>query len=107
MVFPVLGMIGAGLGAIGSIVAGSMQSRAASRAASANRDLANQYQKQGLGYLDAGTKKAAGYLGQVNDQWSPYASMYINAMGLGGASGTAAAQDAFTASPGYQFNLDQ
>ena len=33
--------------------------------------------------------------------------MYANAMGLNGAAGNQAAQDAFTAGPGYQWNMDQ
>ncbi|MFG1359956.1 hypothetical protein [Xanthobacter pseudotagetidis] len=33
--------------------------------------------------------------------------MYANAMGLNGAAGSQAAQDAFTAGPGYQWNMDQ
>lgn len=107
MVFPMLGLIGAGIGAIGNVVGGAMQAGAANRAASANTALANDYQKRGLGYLDAGTKKAEGYLGQVRDQWSPFGSMYTNAMGLGGAEGNAAAREAFQTSPGYDFALNQ
>lgn len=107
MAFPILGFLGAGLGAVGNIVGGVMQNNAANRAAQANTDLANQYQKKGLGYLDAGTKKAAGYLGQVNDQWAPHGAMYNNALGLGGAEGNQAARDAFQTSPGYDFALNQ
>ncbi|WMT88279.1 hypothetical protein NO932_06620 [Pelagibacterium sp. 26DY04] len=114
MVFPFLPVIGGALGAIGSIVGGSMQANAANRAASRNTDLANQYRDEGLGYLDAGTERAAGYLDQVGGLYEPLselgmrgANMRANALGLNGAEGTAAAQEAFQTGPGYQFALDQ
>lgn len=102
-----LPLIGAGVGLLGNIVGGVMQNNAANKAASRNTALAQDYQNRGLGYLDAGTERAAGYLGQVQDQWSPFGSMYTNAMGLGGAEGNAAARDAFQTSPGYDFALNQ
>ena len=47
-------------------------------------------------------------------QWQPFHDqsmagygMYQNALGLGGEAGTAAAQGAFQAGPGYQWNVDQ
>lgn len=103
----VLPFIGAAIGGIGSIIGGAMQSRAASRAASRNTALANEYRDLGLGYLDQGTERAGGYLEQVRDQWAPHGAMYNNAMGLGGAEGNQAARDAFQTSPGYEFALNQ
>ncbi|RPJ54520.1 MAG: hypothetical protein EHM24_31670 [Acidobacteria bacterium] len=65
------------------------------------------------GYADAIKSLQGGY-GEAADQWQPYHQqsmagygMYQNALGLGGAAGTAAAQGAFKAGPGYQWNVDQ
>lgn len=104
---PFLPLIGAAIGGIGSIIGGSMQANAANRAAAANTAQANEYKKEGMAAIDTGVNKAGGYLQQIADQYSPFASMYTNAMGLGGAEGNAAARDAFTTSPGYEFNLNQ
>jgi hypothetical protein len=53
-------------------------------------------------------------LNQAIDQFSPYNqtgqaanTTLANALGLNGAAGNTAAQGAFQANPGYQFNLDQ
>jgi hypothetical protein len=65
------------------------------------------------GYADAANQLRAGY-GEAAGQWQPFYDqsmagygMYQNALGLGGAGGTQAAQNAFTAGPGYQWNVDQ
>jgi hypothetical protein len=65
------------------------------------------------GYGQAAEDLRAGY-GQAINQWQPFHDqsmagygMYQNALGLGGAEGTAAAQGAFQAGPGYQWNVDQ
>jgi len=77
-----------------------------------------------LGYLDQGQQGALGQLGQARgdltanggafaplsalaSQYGAGANMYGNAVGLNGAAGNAAAQSAFNAGPGYQFQLDQ
>lgn len=107
-------LISGGLGILGSIFGGN----SAEKAAAENARLANQYMDRGLGYIDQGQNKATGYLQQAGDLWKPFAQagqghatnalgMYSNALGLGGADGTAAAQNAFQAGPGYQFAMDQ
>jgi hypothetical protein len=52
--------------------------------------------------------------GAAAEQWQPFHDqsmagyeMFQNSLGLGGAEGTAAAQDAFKTGPGYQWNVDQ
>jgi hypothetical protein len=77
-----------------------------------------------IGYLDAGTQGALGQLAQARADltanggaFRPLADLgarfglgsqlYSDALGLNGAAGNARAQAAFTAGPGYQFQLDQ
>jgi hypothetical protein len=58
------------------------------------------------GYKDYGTKALGEfdpYTGVAQNAYSTYG----NALGLNGAEGTAAAQSAYTTSPGYQFQMDQ
>jgi hypothetical protein len=69
---------------------------------------------QALGSLTAGYDKAIGTGQEAVAGWDPLVQramggydMYNNAMGLGGAAGTAAAQDAFKVGPGYQFQVDE
>lgn len=107
MVLPFLPLIGAAISGVGSIIGGAMQANAANDAANRNTGLANAYKDEGMGYIGQGTNKAGGYLQQISDQYAPFASMYSNAMGLNGATGSDAARAAFTESPGYQFNLDR
>jgi hypothetical protein len=81
------------------------------------------------GYLDKGLADATGYINQAQPlslgalssgreaamgMYSPYAqtggagfNMLANSLGLNGAGGSAAAQGAFQASPGYQFRMDE
>jgi hypothetical protein len=63
--------------------------------------------KTGLGYSE-------NYTNQALSQYDPYKqtaqnaySLYGDALGLNGSTGTANAQSAYTTSPGYQFQLDQ
>lgn len=65
-------------------------------------------------YLTDATGRAQGYYGQAAGLYDPYVktggeanTMYANALGLNGAPGTTAAQGAFQAGPGYQFQVDQ
>jgi hypothetical protein len=81
----------------------------------------NQGAGGALGYLDQGSQAALGRLDQARsgiggayaplqalaDQYGTGAGMYANSLGLGGAAGTQAAQQAFQAGPGYDFQLNQ
>lgn len=103
-------IISGGLGILGSIFGGN----SAKKAAEENKRLAQQYLNQGMGYINQGIGDASGRLTQAGALWEPYAdmgqrgsSLYADAMGLGGAEGTARAQEAFQTGPGYQFALDQ
>jgi hypothetical protein len=67
-----------------------------------------------LGELSTGYDAAKGYLQQGQSRFDPLAqsagvadTMYSNALGLNGTTGTQAAQGAFQTSPGYGFQLDQ
>lgn len=70
-----------------------------------------------LGYLDTGANSAIGTLqsnggayaplSALADQYGKGAGLYADALGINGAEGTARAQGAFTAAPGYQYQLDQ
>ena len=68
---------------------------------------ANQRLKEGLeqyqGYADKALGEFAPYEGQAQNAYTTYG----NALGLNGAAGTASAQGAYSASPGYQFQMDQ
>lgn len=68
----------------------------------------------GAGYLNTGIKDALGYLGHAGAPLSSLAEKYggattlgLNALGVNGQPGIDAARGAFTASPGYDFNLKQ
>jgi len=81
----------------------------------------NQGAAGALGYLDQGSSAALGRLDQAKagiggaydsltalaNKYGAGADMYSNSLGLGGAAGTQAAQDAFKAGPGYDFQLNQ
>lgn len=65
-------------------------------------------------YLDSGTSKLQDQYSKALGYYEPYSTagtsatnMYSNALGLNGATGTQAAQDAYTQGAGYQFNMDQ
>ncbi len=66
-------------------------------------DAANRLYGQGAGALQQGVNA---YQPLVDQNMAGF-QMYQNALGLGGAEGNAAAQGAFTAGPGYQWNVDQ
>ncbi|MDX3926739.1 MAG: hypothetical protein QHC90_13170 [Shinella sp.] len=79
-----------------------------------NKGVIGQLQNTGNKIINTGEQKSSGALNQAAGNYDPYlatgsgaTSMLSNALGLGGASGTQAAQDAFQAGPGYQFALDQ
>lgn len=66
------------------------------------------------GFIDEGQKgyndfadKAYGEFGTYDDLGRGSATMYSDALGLGGSDGSARARDAFQAGPGYQFQVDE
>lgn len=71
-------------------------------------------QKETYGQIDTGVANANADYASALGLYSPLSStynngvtMYANALGLNGADGTSAAQSAYSASPGYQYALDQ
>jgi hypothetical protein len=68
---------------------------------------ANKALKQGLDRATTQYDKALTESDPLKATYGQGVDMYANAMGLNGAEGTAAAQGAFQAGPGYQWNLDQ
>lgn len=46
-------------------------------------------------------------LGALGAKYGTGTNLYMNALGINGAGGTAAARDAFTTSPGYEFARDE
>ncbi len=97
---------------LGAILGGN----ATKKAAKQNMALLGQAKTEGLGYINAGSNEAKGYLGGIGDLYSNLATesgglsglgMYANALGLNGAEGNAAAQGAFQAGPGYEWQLGQ
>lgn len=86
-------------------------------AAARNRGLLDQYKSGSLGALDSGLSNATGALNNAASAYAPLAglgtkyggasTMLLDALGVNGAAGTANAQSAFQAQPGYQFQVDQ
>lgn len=114
MAFPFLPVIGGLLSGLGGIFGGSATRNAAARNEAYLRDL----EETGMGAIDQGYEGAQGYLSDIADLWRPYGvygenlgrqatDLYSDALGLGGAEGTQRARDAFTSSPGYEFQLNQ
>jgi hypothetical protein len=85
-------------------------------AANANRALLAQYGPQAQGYLTTGYNTGTNNLNQavgayapvsaLADKYNQASNLYLGALGAGGPAGTAAAQSAFTNSPGYQQGID-
>jgi hypothetical protein len=85
------------------------------RAADANRALANTYQTKGTDFVNSGYTTARGDLNNALGAYTPLSDlaqkytngtdMLLNALGLNGASGNAAASAAFQNNPGYQSGL--
>ena len=85
-------------------------------AANRNRGLLDQYKRDGLGALDSGLGKSSGYLdkalgayGGLSDLAGKYTKgtdLYLNAIGVNGGDAAKAAQQQFTAGPGYQQGID-
>jgi hypothetical protein len=88
--------------------------KATMKAANQNREDIDALGKRGIGYINAGENKSAALLGQAANLYNPYINsgtaantMYANALGLNGAGGRTAAEGAFKAGPGYQFQVDE
>lgn len=103
-------LIGGGLSAIGGLLGGNAEKKAAA----ANRKQLNRLRKDGLGYIDAGQEQSQGYLEGVGDLYRPVAEMglgnlgyYADALGLNGQEGSSAALDRFQTGPGYEFAMNQ
>lgn len=72
---------------------------------------------QALNYLGTGTNQALASLRTAGDSFAPLSALgqkygqgtdlYLNALGVNGPAGNAAAKAAFTPGLGYNFNLDQ
>lgn len=78
-------------------------------AADKNRALYQQYQNQGVGYLQQGydtgvtnLNKATDLYGNLAGQYGRGTSLYLDALGINGADAARNAQSSFTTSPGYQ-----
>ena len=84
---------------------------AEAEAADKNRALTAQYGDQSQNYLTTGYNTGVGNLNQAIGAYQPLTdlaksyggagTMYLNALGVNGAQGSADAQSAFTAAPGY------
>jgi len=94
---------------------GDLFGDAGKEAAERNRGLAADYRRTGLGYLDSGLDTSKGYLnsavssyGSLADLGQKYGAgtnLYLDALGVNGASGNARASGAFQTGPGYDFTL--
>lgn len=83
-------------------------------AADKNRALYGDYQSKGSGYLQTGYDTSRGDLTSALGAWSPLSAlatkygqgtdMYMNALGLNGPKGNAAATGAFQTNPGYELS---
>lgn len=83
-------------------------------AAKKNMAAIGNFDKQGQGWIDAGSAEAKGYLEDAGDIYSGLADrslanldFYKDALGLNGADGSAAALDRFQTGPGYEFQMNQ
>jgi hypothetical protein len=81
---------------------GLNKGKATQAAAKQNMGVINALDPVGQGYLNTAKDNSQSYL----DQTQTGATMYSNALGLNGAAGTQAAQDAFTSAPGYDYTLN-
>lgn len=86
---------------------------AKSALATGRKDITSGY-RGALSYLDQQYGQGAQAFGQASDALEPVQAenmagygMLSNALGLGGAEGTATARDAFQAGPGYQWQVEQ
>lgn len=101
------------MGFLSSLTGGDI-GKATQKAISKNNGVLDTLWNRGQGIIDTGEQKSAGALNSAVAGYQPWVdsgksanSMYSNAIGLNGADGNTAAQNAFQAGPGYQFALDQ
>ena len=97
------------LGFLGDLF-GLNQGDPAIAAANRNTNMLDQFSTQGTGILDAGTAGARAALdktGALTDLGPGANGLLGDALGTGGADGTARALAAFRADPGYQFQEQQ
>ena len=90
---------------------------AAEEAAAKNAALYQQYGQQATQALDTALPKSTGAIESAIGAFTPLAdlgkrlsggtNLYLNALGVNGPEGTAAARSAFTTSPGYEFARDE
>jgi len=90
---------------------------AAKKAAEENSGRLTSLNSLGTDLYGTAYRGAKGNLTSALGEYQPLADLawqqgrgsqlYLDALGVNGADGTARAQSAFTTSPGYQFNLDQ
>lgn len=122
MPFPLLAALIGGAASLGGAAISSRASRRAGdiqqQTAEQNRELAQTTVEGGLSDFDQALQQATAALRQGGDQAAGYQQPYFNAgtgalnqltnaLGLNGAEGNQNALSAFTASPGYQFQLQQ
>lgn len=62
---------------------------------------------QGLGLAKEQYGKASGLFGNLAEEYRGGAKLYQDALGVNGADASTAARSAFTATPGYTFNVDE
>lgn len=94
----------------------ALTGKAAKDAAEKNRSNLEALKVEGLGYLDDGKKGALDSLTSAIASYDPVRAlaakynaggdMLLNALGLNGAGGNAAAVNAFQSSPGYDFKVN-
>lgn len=82
---------------------GLNKGKATTKAGRQNMGVLDNLETLGTGYLN----DARGITSEYLDYGKTGADAYSDALGLNGAEGSAAAQERFTTSPGYQFALDQ
>ena len=82
---------------------GLNKGKATTKAAQQNMGVIDDLETLGTGYLTDARGITSDYL----DYGQTGANAYSDALGLNGAEGSAAAQERFTTSPGYDFALEQ
>jgi len=99
---------------LGNLFTGASGVSAAKASAAAATKNANKGAKAASAPITAGKTEALGYQGQALAPWQtifgqgqPAVNTYYGALGIGGPGAQAAAQNAFTASPAYEYTLGQ
>lgn len=86
----------------------------ARRAAAENSARLGAAKTSGMGYLDSGLTNATGALdtaaqplSALGTKYGAGTDLYLDSLGVNGADGTTRAQGAFTAGPGYEWQMGQ